>query len=146
MKKCFETNADTYMALLQIRLILNSPCLPNQAMLLFNALARGILPTFTGQPVLHNNDEINLIVLFKIQPQASQDRDTHKNIPFLPTGSTVAVQTGDVKSYMHGVIIGHGTDDYNGRSYRVRVTEIDHVLIAIKIHIKSTNKPAENYL
>ena len=76
------------MALLQIR---STPIIPaSLAMLRFNRLTRGIIPKFSRQLVLYNNDETNLIVHLERQPLANQDADVCKNILFLPIGSTVA--------------------------------------------------------
>ena len=47
---------------------------------------------------------------------------------------------------MHGMIIGHGTDDQNGRGYRVRVTITDHGITRKKRHITLTKILAEYYL
>ena len=42
--------------------------------------------------ILFDNDEGNHAVLINRQPNANDNVDTCKNIPFLPLGSTVAVQ------------------------------------------------------
>ena len=42
--------------------------------------------------VLHDNNEINYIALVNRQPHAYIDVDTHQNVQFQPTGSTVPVQ------------------------------------------------------
>ena len=80
IKKCFETNAEIYMALLQIRSV--------------NRQTIGILPKFNRQPVFCDNIEINIIAIIDRQLQGSPDIDIHKSIPFPPTGSTVTVQQG----------------------------------------------------
>ena len=43
-----------------------------------------------------------------------------KNIPFIPTGLTVAVQREDVRPWLHGNVVGHGTVYHNGRSYKIK--------------------------
>ena len=70
------------MALLQIRSILVSPRLPHLAILPFHRSTRDILTKFNREPALYNNDESNHIAPLGRQPQASQDIDADKNIPF----------------------------------------------------------------
>ena len=70
MKKCFETNANIFMALMQIRSTPICPRLPCPATLLFNRLTRDILPKFNRHPVLCNNDESNLISVLNDPKQA----------------------------------------------------------------------------
>ena len=48
--------------------------------------------------------------------------------------------------WMHWKITGHVTDNHNGRSYRVRVTNIGRVTTRMKRQIKPTNITAEDYL
>ena len=84
-----------YMTLLQVRSMLISPRSPSLAILLFNRPTGGILPRFNRQPLLCDHDECNLIVLIGQQSKSNEDIDTFKNIPFLPTGSTVVVQWED---------------------------------------------------
>ena len=67
----FETNADIYVALLQIRSTPISPRLSGQVTLQFNRPPRGILLKFNRQPVLCGNDNSNLIVHLEKQPKAS---------------------------------------------------------------------------
>ena len=63
-----------------------------------------------------------------------EDIDNYKNIPFLPTGSTVAVQWEDGRLWMHGTIIGHRSDGQNGGNYKIRVTEMGCTIIRTKRH------------
>ena len=83
------------MALLQIRSKQIIPRLLSMATLLFNRQTRGTLPRFNRQLVLCDNDKINLSVLVDRQTNSNEDIGTHKNIPFLPAGSMVAVQWED---------------------------------------------------
>ena len=124
------------MASLQIRSTQISPELPSQVMLLFDRPMRDVLPNFYRQLVSYHNHYINLIALLETQPQASQDIHTHKNILFLPTGSTVAVHRENGGSCTYGTIIGHETENHIDRSYRVRVTRTGHAITRIKRHIK----------
>ena len=63
MEKCYETYAEIYMALLQIRSTLTIPLLPNPATLLFSSPLRRILPRCNRQSLLCDNDESNANVL-----------------------------------------------------------------------------------
>ena len=64
-------------------------------MVLFNkTLIRDILLKFSRLPTGYDNDKSNYSSLINRQPPRSQDVDT-KNIPFLPTGSAVAVKKED---------------------------------------------------
>ena len=65
MKKCYETNAEIHMSLLQIKSTLLSPGLLNLVMLLFNRLARGLLPRFSRPPIMCYNDVTNHTALKK---------------------------------------------------------------------------------
>ena len=95
--KCYETYVHIYMSLLQIRSMPISPGLPILATLLFNRKAKGILPRLSRSPILCDND--NVTELINTQPQLNDNRDTHRSIYFIPTGSTAAVQWEDVKSH-----------------------------------------------
>ena len=133
------------MALLQSRSTSLSPGLRSLATLLFKRLTRGILPKFSRQVVLCDKNESNLIVLLNRQPLTSQFIDTSKNILFLPVWSTVVVWKENGEPWTHGLIIAHGMDDSNGRSYRVRETKTGHTTIRMKRHIKPTKIFVEDY-
>ena len=101
MKKCFETNTDVCLGLLQIRLTPLGPRLPGQATQLFNRHLKGLLTKYSRLPVLFNNDEKlpvlfnndenHYVALIKRQPHNIIDKDTCKNILLLSTGSPVAL-------------------------------------------------------
>ena len=80
-------------------------------MLLFTRPTRVMLPTFSRPPVLCDNNEGTHTVLINRQPQISEDVDTHENIPFLTTGSTVAVQQEDGRLWTHGTIVKLGSEE-----------------------------------
>ena len=46
---------------------------------------------------------------------------------------------------MHRMIIGYESGDHSGRSYRVQVTKMGHIII-MKRHIKTIPVTAEAYL
>ena len=56
-----------------------------------------------------------------IPPKTNEDVDAHKNIPFLSTGSTTAVQREDRGLWIQRTVVGHGTEDHTGRSYKLQV-------------------------
>ena len=145
-EKCFGPNADIYMVLLQIRSTPISASLPSPSTLLFNRMTRDILLKFSRQSVLGNYSDSNNTSLLERQCQASQDIDTCKNIPFLPTGSTVVVKREDGEPWMHGTIMGHETDDHNNRSYIIRVTKTGHAVTRMKRHIQPTIVSAKDHL
>ena len=119
--------------------------LPSPATILSKRPTKGVLPKFYRQQVLCNNDENNLIALLERQSQKSQDKDTDKNIPFLYTGLTVAVQREDGWSWMHGMIIEQRRDGQSGRYYTVWVTKMNCAITRTKRHIKPTNTAAVDY-
>ena len=92
-----------------------------------NTLTRGILPKFSRQWALCINNERNLTVFLDSSKQVHIWILT-KTILFLPTGSTITVQRNDGGPWIHWMIIGRGTDDDNGRSYRARVTRAGCVI------------------
>ena len=83
------------MSLLQIRSTLFSPRSPSLAMLLLNSPSRGTLPRFSRPLIMCNNDESNHTALVNGQSQINEDIDTHKNISFQPTESTVSMKMGE---------------------------------------------------
>ena len=65
MRKCFQTNTDVCLTLLQIRLTPLGPRLPCPATLLFNRPARSLLLKLNRPPVLFDKDEIHYGALKK---------------------------------------------------------------------------------
>ena len=111
MKKIYEINASRYMFLLHIRSTPISPLLSSPAMLMFNRLARGLLPRFSTLSIQCDNDESHQTVLQDRHPQSKKETDTHVNISLLHAGSTVVVQFKDFGPWVCGTIIGHGSED-----------------------------------
>ena len=134
------------MALLQIKLTPISPRLPSLVMLLCNRPARGLLPKFNRLLTLHDNDEHNHMALVNRQSHAYVEVDTPKNIPFLPVGQTVAVQSKDAVIWTFGSGVGHGSDDHISRSYKIRVTKKGCTMKRTKRHMKSILITAQDYL
>ena len=66
-KTSYENIAEIYMSLLHIRSTPVSPRLPIPATLLFNRLARGLLPRFSGPTIICDNDDINHAALTNSQ-------------------------------------------------------------------------------
>ena len=73
-------------------------------------------------------------------------RHSYKKVPFLPTGSTVVVLRGDGGPWTQRMILGHETDDYNGRSYHIRVAKLGCAITRIKRHMQPTNISEEDNL
>ena len=57
IKKCFDTNNDTYLALLQGYLTPIDPGLPRPVTLLFNRPIRGIMPKLNRPAILFDHDD-----------------------------------------------------------------------------------------
>ena len=96
------------MVLLQIRSTLLGPVLSSTATLLFNRPVRGLLSKFSKPLLLFGNNERNHTALIERQPHVNIEIDTQENFPFLPPGSTLAVQHHDGGLQIHGTIAGHG--------------------------------------
>ena len=77
--------------------------------------------------------------------QLNEDINTQK-YSSIPTGSTVAVQKEDSRSWTHGTIVGNGTEDHNGRSYKLRVNMTRCTIIRVKKHVTATPILREDYL
>ena len=121
------------MALLQVRSTLLGHRLLCLTALLFNRPVRGLLPKFIGPPMLFDNDESNHPVLIKRQHHVSEDRYS-QNFPFLPTEWTVTVEHDDGGPWMHGTIVGHGSDGHCGGSHKIWVTKMVHIITRTKRH------------
>ena len=61
MKKYFETKADTWMSLLQIRLTPVSSRMPGPATFLLNKLARGLLPRFSRTLFMYDTNGVTML-------------------------------------------------------------------------------------
>ena len=83
------------MSLLQIRSTPVSSRLPSPAILMFDRLARGLLPRFNRPPITCDNNKSNHATLKSRQPKSNNETDTHVNFSPLPIESTVAVQCKD---------------------------------------------------
>ena len=116
----WDDNASIYLSLLQIKL---TPGLLSPATLLLNRPSRGILPRFSTPPIVCKNDESNHTAIVNRQPHASKYVDTHKNIcPIYRINFTSTARRWG--PWMHGTIVGCGTEDYRGRNYKMRVKKI----------------------
>ena len=118
----------------------------SQATVLFNKPARGLLPTFSREPILFENDDNHYATLIKRQPSAGTDKDTHGNIPLHSTQSPLAVQHKDRRPWMHWMIGGFGSNDHSGRSYKTQVTKTECIITRMRRHFKATSDTAEDYL
>ena len=137
-KKCYETNADINMSLMQMRSMPKRPRLQSLDTVLFNRLTTGLMPIISRQPIMHNNDENNHAVLVNMHPWSCKETMTHVNISFLPTRSTVVMQCEDGGHWMHENIVRHGFEVHNGRYYKIQVTQTGHIITRTKWHVTAT--------
>ena len=72
--------------------------------------------------------------------------NTYRNFQFISTESIVVVQGENTRPWMYETIIGHKTDDHNGRGYRVQVTKRGCAITRMKRDLKPTNILAEDYI
>ena len=63
---------------------------------------------------------ITLLHFIDRQLESNKDIGTQTFL-FLPAGLAVGVQHKDGGLWMHRTIIGHGSDDHYGRSYRIKM-------------------------
>ena len=70
---------------------------------------------------------------------------TCKNIPFLPAGSAVAVHHEDAGPWMHGTVVGNGSDNHQDRCYKIQVARTGHCITGIEDISKTTQITAEEY-
>ena len=117
MKNYFENNADIFLVLSHMKLTVLGPRLLSPAMLLFNRPVRGLLPVLSRSMILFDNNGNNHAAPIKRWHHANADIDTCKNLSFLHTKSTVAIQYEGGESWTHGTIVRHGSDDHLSRSY-----------------------------
>ena len=75
------------MSLLQIGSTPVNPRLPSPVTILFNRLARGLLPTFSRHLIMCDNNDNNCVVLRHMQPQwdneTKRNRYSHKDMFYL---------------------------------------------------------------
>ena len=86
-----DTNADSYLALLQIWSTPLGPRLPSPVMLLFNHPTRGIMPITIRSSINADNDDDHYKALVDRQIKAVKNYDTVGNYNSIPIGSTVLV-------------------------------------------------------
>ena len=134
------------MTLLQIKSTPIGPSLPRSATLLFNRPARDLLPKFCRPPVVFNNDKNKHATLIKKQSHGSISTDPCKNILFLPTGSTVAVQHEDGELWTYETVIWHRFDVPHWGCYRMRVSNTGCIITRTNKHVKTMLITVEEYL
>ena len=64
---------------------------------------------------------------------------------FLPTGSTVAVQREDVRTYTHETITKHDDIDHSGRFHKIGIMKTGRVVPRASRHKKATSILPEQY-
>ena len=60
------------------------------------------------------------------------DQDTFKYIPLQSAGSTVVVQWEAEGPWMYETIVGCGSDEHNGRGYKIWLTKVRHIITRTK--------------
>ena len=108
--KMLITNADTFLALLQIRSTQLRLGSPSPATVLFNHPVISIMPVINRAPFNTNNSDNHYEAFLEGQEKADKNYDTLRNCNCIPIGSTLAVQLEDV-----GNIIDKG--DHNHRQH-----------------------------
>ena len=99
MKKCFETNTDVNLALIQIRSTQIGTGLTSPATIPFSRLIEGILPKQNNRLlVLYYYDEDHYNAFKLRQGMPVKNNDTVKEHALISLGSTSAVQREDGRS------------------------------------------------
>ena len=80
MKKCFETNTDVNLALLQIRSTLIGPWLPSPITIIFSRLTQGTLLKINTSPISYDYDQDNYNELKLRQCKLVKKNDNDKEI------------------------------------------------------------------
>ena len=91
MKKCNKTNAETYVALLQIRATQLEPGLPSPVTLLFNCSIQGIMPIINRLPINSDNDDVHFEALVNRKAKTDEKYGPARNYDLFLIGSTVVV-------------------------------------------------------
>ena len=94
-KKYFNTNNDTYLALLQRRSTPLGSGLPSPATSLYNQAIRGIMPVINRVPINSTNDCDHYEALVEGKENADKNYDTVTNYNSISIESTVPVQWED---------------------------------------------------
>ena len=83
-----------------------------------------------------NNDESNHAEVINRWCQINEDIDTHRNIPFLPTGSSVAVKWEDAGPWTHGTVVDKSLNyKINVMQTRCSFTRENSHVIAIPVSV-----------
>ena len=88
-QKCFETNADTYLALLHVRSAPLRTCLSILQDYYSTALVEALFQSSTGHQLMQTMMTVTKKHYWK---DKQKNYDTLRNYNFIPIGSTVAVQ------------------------------------------------------
>ena len=111
LRKCIDTNADPYIASLQIRSTPLGKGIPSPVTLLFNCHIRGTMLVISMPPVNTDIDDEHHKTLVQRQVNAYKNYDTVRNSNSVPVGSTVAVEREDGGLWTHGATVDKG-DQY----------------------------------
>ena len=116
---------------------------------MFNRLIRGMLPKFSRSSIKSDNDENNNTAIVYCQPRAYVDVYTHKNIPFLSTGSIVEVKQKEAGLWVYGTIVDDKSDNHDSRRYKIRVIKMEGAFPRtkryMKIHPNHSRRPSKKF-
>ena len=122
LKKCFDSNGDPHIILLQICMSPVVPGFPRPANVLFKQPIRGIMPIIKRPLVGIDSDEGHYEVLIKMQTKDDKTK-VLPNYVSIPKGSTVVVQLEDGEPLTHGTIEGKGEQNHHDRSFHICITK-----------------------
>ena len=111
---------------------------PSPATMLFNCLARGIMPIINRPPVGIDNYQEHYEAIGK--RQMKDDKATSKSYVCMPIGSTAVVQQEDGGPWTHSTIEGKGN---HVRSYLICITKTGRLVTQNRQNVKPTQISAE---
>ena len=144
MKKCFDTNVDVNLVLLQVRSTPVCPCLPIPATIIFNRPIRDLLYWINLSPMWNYSEE-NYNAFKLRHGKLTNNNDTLKEPISLHTRSTLPVQGNDGGLQTHDTFIGHGNEDHNGRWYKICIMKTGQIVTRTTGHINHAMITAEQY-
>ena len=104
------------------------------------------MPIINRLPINSNNDDEDYEVLVTGQTRNNMNYETSRSYYCISIGSTVVVQQEDGGLWTHGTVVGRGDHSHSNRSYMIRFSKTDQVVIRNSKHIKATPVTAKQYL
>ena len=145
-QEMFKTNAETYLALLQIRSTPHWSGLCSPATLLICNPIRGIMPVIIRALSNTNNNDDYYEVLMKRQKKADKNHDTLRHYNSIPTGPPVAVYLDNRGLWTLGTITDKDDHNHNDWSHRVWVMKTGGLITRSRKYVKATPLTAKQYL